>query len=226
MLYQISVNCKNYSELIVGGFRGGQASKDEFRCDNPGCRCGMFYRHGFYGRHILHFDPDPDPDDTIVFMLPDGTPCVDTRIKMLRVQCAGCGITHAIAPVDMIPFQVFSLSAFLSIVLYLLSNGTHSGSGHKHTAIHAVDGLSWHVQKKILRICREYHSRMMAALRLQGLYGKSHDLDDISLARVYLGLSPPSGAPLAFLRCHKQPVFVNRRSTVSYPLRFLLPEAL
>lgn len=226
MLNQTKVNCKNYSELILKGFHGGQASKGEFRCNNPDCRCDIFYRHGTYERNVLRFEFEPvlGPEDSIAFELPDGTSCVDTRMEILRVQCAGCGITHGIAAADIIPFQVFSLPAFLSIILYLL--GDISGANSGHLVLHPVEGLSWHVQKRILRIYQDYHVRMMTALRTQGLYAEAADLSDHTLAMIYLGLSPPPGAVLAFLRCHKHPMFVSRRSTVSYPLCFLLPQNL
>ena len=226
MLNQIKVNCKNYSEHILNGFHGGQSSKGEFRCSNPDCRCDVFYRHGTYERHILHFEADPvlGPEDTIPFELPDGTLCVDTKMTILRVQCAGCGITHGIAAADMIPFHVFSLFAFLTVILYQLADASEIKSGH--LVIHPVDGLSWHVQKLMFHIYQEYRARMMAALRMQGLYAEAADLTDIALVKVYLDISPPCGAVPAFLRCHKQPVFVSRRSTVSYPLRFLIPQSL
>lgn len=226
MLNQIKANCNNYSELIINGFHGGQVSKGQFRCSNPKCRCDVFYRHGTYERHILHFESNPvlGPEDDSAFELPDGTSCIDTLMEILRVQCAGCGITHAIMPVDAIPFQVFSLPAFLQIILYILADTNASTSGHP--PLHSVNGLSWYVLKRMLQIYKDHHARMMAALRMQGLYEKAADLTDTILARIYMGISPPPGATLAFLRCHKQPVFVSRRSTVSYPLRFLLPQNL
>lgn len=222
MLIQVKANCKNYSEIVLNGFCGGQDSRGEFRCANPDCRCDVFYNHGTYQRHFLHFTEDPEPDDTVVFRLPDGPACVDTLMTILRVRCAGCGVTHGIASADMIPFQVFSLPAFLTVILYLFPHENTLTA--KTTASQIPVGISWHVLKRMLLIYIDHRSRMMAALRQQGLYEAAPDLADPTLLRSYLGLSPPDGARLAFLRCHKRPPLINRRNTVSYPLHFLIPQ--
>lgn len=224
MLIQIKANCKNYSEVILKGFSGGQKSKGEFRCDNPDCRCDVFYIHGTYERHFLHFVEEPEPDDTVVFTLPGGLTCVDTLMTILRVRCTGCGVTHGIASADMIPFQVFSLPAFLTVILGLFLLDKPITERSAPTSVPA--GMSWPVLKRMLLIYVDYRTRMMAALRQQGLYEAAPDLADGVLLRIYLGLSPPDGARLAYLRCHKQPALVNRQNTVSYPLRFILPAAI
>ena len=159
------------------------------------------------------------PDDTVVFMLPGGLACVDTLMKILRVRCTGCGMTHGIATMDMIPFQVFSLPAFLTILLWLFPDDIPITA--KTPVANVPDGISWHVLKRLILVYLDHRSRMMAALRQQGLHEAAADLADMALVRVYLSLSPPGGAPEAYLLCHKQPVLLNRRSTISCPLRFI-----
>lgn len=219
MIMHPTANRKNYSEIILNGFHGGQASKGEFRCPNPECRCDIFYSHGTYERHFLHFEAEPGPDDTVVFMLPVGTACVDTLMEILRVKCTGCGMTHGISMMDMIPFQVFSLPAFLSILLWLFPDDVPLTAKTPVTKI--PDGISWHVLKRLILIFLDHRARMMAALRQQSLHEAAADLADVELVRVYLAPSPPGSATEAYLLCHKQPVLLNRRSTVSYPLRFI-----
>ena len=79
MLIQIKANCKNYSEVVLKEFSGGQKSKGEFCCDNPDCRCDVFYIHGTYERHFLHFVEEPELNDTVVFTLPGGLPELTAR---------------------------------------------------------------------------------------------------------------------------------------------------
>ena len=152
-------------------------------------------------------------------MLPDGSACVDTLMAILRVKCTGCGMTHGIAMMDMIPFQVFSLPAFLTILLCLFPDDVPVTPKPPVTKI--LDGISWHVLKRLILIYLDHRARMMAALRQQGLHEAAADLTDVALVRVYLAPSPPGRAPEAYLLCHKQPVLLNRRSTISYPLRFI-----
>lgn len=224
MLIHTKSNCKNYSEKVRYGFSGGKYSKGEFRCDNPDCRCDVFYVHGVYKRYILCFEESPEPDDAVVFTLPDGPVCIERLMEILRVRCAGCGVTHGIAPADMIPYQLFSLPAFLTVVLYAFSRKASEPSGCMPS--HGLAGLSWRTINTLLTIFGDYRARMMAALRMQGLYTEPADLSDADLAGTYLGLSPPDGARDAYLRCHKRPPLVNRRTTASCPLRFLTPASL
>ena len=224
MLIQIKANCKNYSEVVLKEFSGGQKSKGEFRCDNPDCRCDVFYIHGTYERHFLHFVEEPELNDTVVFTLPGGLTCIDTLMTILRVRCTGCGVTHGIVSADMIPFQVFSLPTFLTVILHLFPLETPLTESSTPTSVPA--GVSWHVLKRMLMIYIKHRTRMMAALRQQALYEAAPDLADGVLLRIYLGLSPPDRARLAYLRCHKQPALINRRNTIFYPLRFLLPASI
>lgn len=212
-------NRKDYSAFIIKGFHGGQASKGQYQCPNPDCRCDVFYRHGTYERHFLHFEAETIPDDTVVFKLPDGSACVDTVMEILRVKCAGCGMTHGIGIMDMVPFQVFSLPAFLMVLLWLFPDDVPVTA--KTPVTKTPDGISWHVLRRILLIYVNHRARMMAALRQQSLHEAAADLSDVVLVRVYLGVSPPGGAREAYLLCHKHPVMLGRRSTVSYPLRFI-----
>ena len=140
-------------------------------------------------------------------------------MEILRVKCTGCGMTHGIAIMDMIPFQAFSLPAFLTILLLVFPDGAPVTAKTPVTKI--PDGISWHVLKRLIMIYLDHRTRMMAALRQQCLHEAAADLADVALARVYLAPSPPGRAPEAYLLCHKQPVLLNRRSTISYPLRFI-----
>ena len=120
---------------------------------------------------------------------------------------------------DMIPFQVFSLPAFLMILLWLFPDDAPVTA--KTPVNKAPDGISWHVLKRILLIYLNHRTRMMASLRQQDLHEAAADLPDTVLVTVYLGVSPPDGAREAYLLCHKQPALLSRRNTVSYLLRFI-----
>ena len=198
-----------------------------FRCNNPDCRCDIFYRHGSYERDILFFTEaheDPLEDAVVSFRLENGSSCVVKRIKVLRVKCVGCGTTHGVLTYDMVPFCSFLLPAFLSLILQILASKNTGNAGDP--VIHGPDALSWHTLRRMYLTYKEYRNRMMAALRLQGLYQAAPGLPDVDLVQRYLRQGSPPDACLAYMRCHTGLMFVHRRSTVSYPLRFLFPLAL
>ena len=225
MINLIRVDCNDYQEKVLQGFKGGQASRGMFRCENPNCRCDTFYRHGFYDRDVVFISDPESLQEDIEWLktVAEGSSYRCIKMLILRVKCTGCGTTHSLLPAEAIPFHSFSVIAFLLATLYVIQTN-RSDSERLKPVIHETSLLSWPVLIRIVRIFQDYRSRMMAALRLEWLYQSSVDLTDIDLVKSYLDLHPPDGARQAFHHCHKKPLFVHRRNTTSYPLRFIMPE--
>jgi hypothetical protein len=43
---------------ILAGFHGGEASRGKYMCENPRCRCQVFYRHGIYERFVVELSDE------------------------------------------------------------------------------------------------------------------------------------------------------------------------
>lgn len=218
MLIQTSANCKNYKEVVREGFHGGLAHKGEFVCPDPDCRCDVFHIHATYERSVLTYDPIPD------FILSDTQELVEIKLELLRVKCAGCGTTHVIAPVDMIPFKSFTITAFL--LLLLQSFLKDESNRNRQPVLHPRKDVSWLVLHRMLLIYQDCRSRMMAALRIENLHTAAADLADSVLVKVYLTHHPPSEAQLAYLRCHKHVLCTFPQNKGSRHIPILLPRAL
>ena len=228
MIIQYNVFCKDYQEKILEGFCGGIKSKGQFCCPNPDCRSGIFHRHGTYERYLIEIgfeQPlcqedaykafcDPEDLDSLIHI---------NHMEILRIKCAGCGMTHAILPADAIPF----LSGTVLAVLFLLFQICCENDGTlNEAAIHPRGIFSWQYLKYLRILYAGYRNRMVAALRSGGLYCHAEDPSDRDILLIYLSPPPLSLPYLSFLRFHKAPMFVRRRSTLSYPLRFLFPKTL
>jgi len=86
-------------------------------------KCGAnhcFTRHGSYSRSVC--------------VLGNSSDISEIRLTILRVKCTSCNSTHAVLPVDVIPYKIYSLSC----IVFLLTQ-------------HFVSGRS------ILDICAEFN---------------------------------------------------------------------
>lgn len=73
----------------------------QIECNN--ChRRGCCIRHGYYERSYL-LGPDDSGDD---------------RIRILRVLCKDCHVTHALLPEEIVPYRQYSI-VFIFLALYL-----------------------------------------------------------------------------------------------------------
>ena len=220
---QASVKIKDYETEILENLRGGEAGRGFFRCPNPDCRCDKFYRHGTYPRYFLTVGR---PETEEAAMGSDGTdPFQTVHVRILRLICAGCGMTHAVLPSDGIPFVFETRDVFLVLVLHMSLAGQAAGKGGR-VPVSSEGMFSWKVLRWIMDCYKKYRERMVCALRWAGLHQCAMDPDDVSLSRKYLGDPPQGDACRSFLLFHKKPPFVNRRGTASYPLRYVLPESL
>lgn len=90
-----SISQKSYNRII------DQVPIHRIQC-TCGCR-GSLVRHGFYHRMIKSTA---------------GT----LRLKVLRLRCNTCGITHALLPLEVVPYSQVSLTCQIAILRYRISS--------------------------------------------------------------------------------------------------------
>lgn len=96
MINDFNVNINKYSDEILN-FYGFW----EYIC--PSCQAKhSLSRHGFYTRNICYFSFGSVEESTI---------------KILRLICNSCGVTHAILPADIIPYAIFTFSCIFEILI-------------------------------------------------------------------------------------------------------------
>lgn len=100
MITLFTFNCKaisqeSYNNLI------GQLQIHSIRC-TCGCR-GSMIRHGFYRRTVKNTA---------------GT----IKLKIMRLKCTGCGTTHALLPVAIVPWSQVSLDCQLTILRHKMGS--------------------------------------------------------------------------------------------------------
>lgn len=231
MIIHPSVLCKDYQKEIMENFHGGESSQDQFRCSNPDCRCDKFYRHGTYFRYFIDLNEIPDlneMDSLTVERLSEAVCSVTVQqVQILRVRCMGCGITHSILTADMVPFRGWSLLLLFFLLLMICSSG--QGTIDSYTHLHENVSFSWKFLKHLVFVFLKYNSSMLSAIRFGGLYQNAHDPSARELLLCFLGGIPfsfPSQPVIQYLKLFQSPLFVSRRNTVSYPLRYLFPKSL
>ena len=149
------------------------------------------------------------------------------RIQILRVVCRDCGRTHAILPSDVIPFHQISMVLMMSLFMMIRLNDKSSEQRIRVPQSARGDedlyqAVSWQYLHALFQILQQYLPRMIAALRQSLIYTQSVDPRADELLRIYLDGSHPSRAYLAYLRLFRCPLFVSRRNTVTYPLRYIV----
>lgn len=222
MLIHSHIKIKDYQDIILDknhGFRGGEASRGMFRCSNPDCRCDTFYRHGTYQRYFVSFpheeiDTAPHTENSSLSLFDI---VLTQHLTILRIRCTSCGQTHAILPYDIVPYHAFSLMLQL-MILYTIHNDNDSNSQKKK--LHQTTVLSWPFLHALFAAYQAYHSRMCHVLRLKSLYSKETTPSDHELLKFYLSVE--TDVRSLFLHVFSFPLFLTRRSTVSYPLRFIV----
>lgn len=192
MILNFDVLCKDYKQKIFE-----TVTSDTFHhCTCPKCGAKKFHRHASYDRYVILFTKD--------------VPTVSI-LELLRMQCVSCKSTHAILPSDMIPFSLYSVPVFLHMLkLYILENNS------LNQTTKAVS-VSFSTLLLKLRIFQRFMPYIEQYLRIYGFYEKEASLSKVT-ALSYLFM--PTFDYREFFRCHHLPIFLNRRTTISYPLRF------
>lgn len=168
----------------------------ECRCDHCGA-IGHFHRHGSYSRFFITFESE--------------LPQIHT-IDILRLQCVSCKKTHSILPRDVIPFQLHSLPYVLTL-LYTFYTQT---SSKRSTAKHMKVNLDF-VRRKLLLFLQSLSS-IEAFLRETDVFTSN---DNLSIETALSYLFHAEFDLRDYFRTHNVPLFLNRRNTNAYPLRFI-----
>lgn len=194
MIIDFTHSFKDYDEIL--NFYGIWG----YECPNPECRAKQhpMRRHARYGRSLVLWDAD-------------ACRIKEERMDILRLKCIGCGTTHAILTMDIIPFFSYSIQAFL-VLLSLCMEGSVPRTEEK-------TGVSIQLLYRFLKIFREYSGRIMLFLRQEGLRKEEGKLLYRRMLPLLCGKSPP-WPQSSFFRRERTPLFLHRRNTVSYPLRF------
>lgn len=191
MIIDFAHSFKDYNEIL--DFYGIW----ECSCPKCGARHSL-HRHAKYFRNLIVWESEG---------------LVEERMEILRLQCSSCGCTHAVLTPDVIPFCIFSVEAFLALIsLCLNPDGSVLNTG-QHT------GTSYQLLYRFLQIFHEYRAKLILFLRREALWSHTeHPLSRELL--LLLHFQPPPGLPFHFFTYFQAPLFLHRRSTVSYPLLF------
>lgn len=196
MIIDFTHSFKDYDEIL--NFYGIW----DYECPNPKCKAKQhpMRRHAKYERSLVLWDAD-------------ACRIKEERMDVLRLKCISCGTTHAVLPMDAIPFFVYSVQAFLGLLFLCLEEGSSVPRVEKET------GVSFQLLYRFLRIFREYAGKLMLFLRRDALWEGEGKPSGSRILSLLSGKSPPWPQSCFFQSFHA-PLFLNRQSTVSYPLRF------
>lgn len=196
MIIDFTHSFKDYDEIL--NFYGIW----DYECPNPECRAKQhpLRRHAKYTRNLILWDSQ---DSRLK----------EKQIDILRLKCCSCGTTHAVLPMDAIPFFVYSIQAFLALLSLCLEEDGSVPQTEKET------GVSFQLLYRFLRLFREYTGMLMLLLRREALWEGEEKLSRGQLLSRLSGKAPP-WPQSSFFQCFRTPLFLHRRSTVSYPLRF------
>lgn len=134
-------------------------------------------------------------------------------MTVLRLKCHSCGTTHAVLTGDMIPFFIYSIQAFLALIFLCLEPVGSVLKTEEKT------GVSYQLLYHFLRIFHEYAKRLALLLRLEGMWNEAPQPLNSQLIPLLKAQPPPFLGSRFFVR-FRIPLFLNRRSTVPYPLLF------
>ena len=174
----------------------------DYECPNPECgaKSHPMRRHAKYERSLILWNPET---------------CTlkEAQMTVLRLKCFFCGTTHAVLTGDMIPFFVYSINAFRALIyLCLEPEGSVLETEEK-------TGVSFQLLYRFLQIFYEYTSQLALLLRLEGMWDREPQPLNSQLLPLLKAQPPPWPGSRFFAR-FRIPLFLNRHSSVSYPLLF------
>lgn len=196
MIIDFAHSFKDYDEIL--SFYGVW----DYECPNPECRAKQhpMRRHARYERSLVLWDADAGR-------------LKEERMEILRLKCCSCGSTHAVLTMDIIPFFAYSIQAFLVLVsLCMEEKGSVLRTEEK-------TGVSCQLLYRFLLIFHEYTGKLMLFLRMEALWEEEGRPLESCLLPLLYAKSPP-WPQSCFFRALRFPLFLHRKSTVSYPLRF------
>ena len=134
-------------------------------------------------------------------------------MEILRLKCCSCGSTHAVLTRDIIPFFAYSIQAVLALLsLCMAEKSSVPRTGEK-------TGVSCQLLYRFLLIFHEATGKLMLLLRLETLWEGGRKPPEGRLLSMLYAKSPP-WPQSCFFQKFRSPLFLHRKSTISYPLRF------
>lgn len=192
MIIDFSLSRNNYHEILE--FYGDW----KYQCPVCGAKHHLI-RHGSYERYLIF-----PGDDTVLEY---------TCMTVLRLKCTSCDTTHAVLPMDIIPFHQFSVEA----VLIVLLSAASPGSSVPKTA-RRMD-ISYQLAYTFLALYRRYEASILLMLKKLGIWENAAPLcTSVSIA--FLTGSPPPFPQMHFFKEYCHPLFLSRHNTAAYPLHF------
>ena len=157
-------------------------------------------RHARYERSLVLWDADAG--------------CLkEERMEILRLKCCSCASTHAVLTMDIIPFFVYSIQAFLALLSQCMAEKSSvPRTGEKN-------GVSCQLLYRFVLIFHEYAEKLLLFLRLEAWWESERKPPESQLLLLLYGKSPP-WPQSCFFQKYRSPLFLHRKSTVAYPLRF------
>lgn len=192
MIIDFSLSRNNYHEILE--FYGDW----KYQCPVCGAKHHLI-RHGSYERYLVF------PGDDVVLE------CI--CMTVLRLKCTSCGTTHAVLPMDIIPFHQYCIQA----VLIILLSATSSGSSAPKAA-EQMD-ISYQQAYIFLSLYRRYETAILLMLRKLGIGESAAPLCTL-VSIAFLTESPPPFPQMHFFKEYCRPLFLSRRGTAAYPLHF------
>lgn len=192
MIIDFSLSRNNYNEILE--FYGDW----KYQCPVCGAKHHLT-RHGAYERYLIF------PGDDAVLE------CI--RMTVLRLKCTSCGSTHAVLPMDIIPFHQFSVQAVLIVLLSAVSprSSVPKAAGRMD--------ISYQLAYAFVALYRRYEARILLILRKLGLFESAAPLSSPESAAFLTG-SPPPFPQMQFFQEYLSPLFLSRHNTAAYPLHF------
>lgn len=196
MIIDFTHSFKDYDDIL--NFYGVW----DYECPNPECHAGMhpLHRHAKYSRGLVLWDTG-------------ACGLKEERMEILRLKCSSCGTTHAVLTMDMAPFFVYSIQAFLALLAMCMEPEGSVLRTEENT------GVSCQLLYRFLLVFHEYRERLSLLLRLEALWENPAQPMDRQILPL-LKAQPPPWPGSRFFACFNIPLFLHRRSTISYPLVF------
>lgn len=157
-------------------------------------------RHGKYERNLIVWEPD-------------SCQLKDERMEILRLKCRSCGATHAVLTMDIIPFFVYSIQAFLMLISLCMKPEGSVLQTEQET------GVSYQVLYRFVLLFHEYAGKLALFLRREGLWEASRHPSGRQMLPL-LSVKPPPWLQSGVFRQERSPLFLHRRSTAACPLLF------
>lgn len=192
MIIDFSLSRNNYREILE--FYGDW----KYQCPVCGAKHHLI-RHGSYDRYLI--------------FLADNAVLECICMTVLRLKCTSCGSTHAVLPMDIIPFHQFSVQAVFTILLSAVLCGPTVPKAA------AQMGVSYQLAYTFLALYRRYEARILLMLKKLGIW-QSAALLCASLSIPFLTESPPPFPQMQFFKEYCRPLFLSRQGTAAYPLHF------